>query len=163
MTTTPTTTTTSTSRPPEKRTIPPITKGTQKSTKEGETVLVQKLDGAYIFPRPTLKTIESGSTGSPTPSSKLEQPYKLTLQSGDTDLPLVGFFQTPPSSPTESALMEMESGNFGAKIKSENYEEKKVEFRPFRNSPLRIVKGAARNKLNVTSEEKTTESNVFLT
>jgi hypothetical protein len=157
--TTRTTTTTSTTSKPSLNQAKTI----KQSTKIAETKTVQKLNGAYIFPRPTLKTIESGPTNSPTPSSKLEQPYKLTLQSGDRDLPLVGFFQTPLSGPTESTLLEIESGDFGAKIVSENDGDKKVEFRPVKNVPVRIAKGAMRKKSSKTTEvtTTTTEANIF--
>ena len=128
----------------------------------------QQLKSAYIFAAPTIKTSENVGV-TPTPHPKLEKPYQLTLQSGIENLPLVGIFHSPqPISPTDSALIEMENGNFGVKVRSGENRlddgggdgEEAFEFRPYRHKPLRVRSSLRKKSNSETSKEENDEKEV---
>ena len=131
--------------------------------REGSTTMTkQKLKSAYIFNQPNLK-IEEQFISTPSPRPMLEKPYQVTLQTGSDSLPLVGIYQTPPITPTDSSLMEMSTGNFGAKINDGDFEEEfedededdeMFEFRPYKNKPLIKVKSMLSKKSNENQNDE---------
>ena len=121
-------------------------------------VTKQKLNSAYIFNQPNLK-IEEQVISTPSPRPMLEKPYQLTLQTGSDSLPLVGIYQK--IAPTDSTLIEMSNGRFGAKIfegdieeEFEDEDEEMFEFRPYKHKPLIKVKTMLTKKSNESKNKK---------